>query len=103
MQVEADAILVSQVVSVSTKAEKKEGRVHLKSECRRGEPYDYFLYDHREIREADSVEFAHEVVVVTNLYSTATQKRVWTIQSTCVDKADLDSALQEEAIAIVRN
>ena len=99
---EADAILVTHIVSVSTSAEVREGRVEVKSECRGGNPADYFLYDHEELREPDSVSFAHEVVVVSNLYAAASGTRLWTIQSTCVDKAELDSAIRAEAQAIVR-
>jgi hypothetical protein len=99
---ESEAILVTHIVSVSTSAEVREGRVDIKSECRGGNPADYFLYDHEELREPDSVSFAHEVVVVSNLYDVKTGTRLWTIQSTCVDKAELDSVMQEEAKAIVR-
>jgi hypothetical protein len=98
----SDAILVTHIVSVSTMAEVHEGRVDIRSECRGGNPADYFLYDHEELREPDSVTFAHEVVVVSNLYEASTGTRLWTIQSTCVDKANLDSAMRDEAKAIVR-
>lgn len=98
----SDAILISHVVSVSTTAEVVEGRVDVISECRGGDPADYFLYDHHELREPDSVRFANEVVMVTSLYDTATEKRMWTIQSTCFEKADLDDVLQSEAKAIVK-
>ena len=99
---EADAILITHVVSVSTSAEVQEGRVDIKSECRGGNPADYFLYDHEELRQPDSVSFAHEVVVVSNLYRADTGTRLWTIQSTCVDKAELESVMADEARAIVR-
>jgi hypothetical protein len=99
---EADAILITHVVSVSTTAEVNKGRVDIKSECRGGNPADYFLYDHEELREPDSVSFAHEVVVVSNLYDADTGARLWTIQSTCVDKAELESVMADEARAIVR-
>lgn len=98
----SEAILITHVVSVSTSAEVREGRVDIKSECRGGNPADYFLYDHDELREPDSVTFAHEVVVVSNLYDADTGTRLWTIQSTCVDKAELDSVMRDEARAIVR-
>ena len=98
----SEAILVTHVVSVSTSAEVREGRVDVRSECRGGNPADYFLYDYDELREPDSVTFAHEVVVVSNLYDAQTGTRLWTIQSTCVDKAELDSVMRDEARAIVR-
>ncbi|MEQ9563152.1 MAG: hypothetical protein RLN69_11570, partial [Woeseiaceae bacterium] len=72
------------------------------SECRGGNPVDFFLYDRDELREPDSVSIAHEVTMLTNLYEAGTGKRIWTIQSTCFDKADFDAVLRQEAAAIVR-
>ena len=42
------------------------------------------------------------MTVVTNLYDTASEKRIWTIQSTCFEKSSMAAVLQEEAGAIVR-
>ena len=69
---------------------------------RGGDLVDLFLYDHEFIREPDSVKVAHTVTVVTNLYDVASRDRVWTIQSTCFDKASMEDVLLDEAIAIVR-
>ena len=98
----ADGILISQVVSVDTRMEKTEGRADIVSTCRGGDPVDIFLYDHKVIREPDSVKMAHTVTVVTSLYDTASQERIWTIQSTCFEKASMEAVLQDEAGAIVR-
>ena len=98
----ADGILISHIVSVDTSVETTEGRSEIESTCRGGDPVDIFLYDHKVIREPDSVKMAHTVTVVTNLYDTASRSRVWTIQSTCFEKASMAAVLQEEAGAIVR-
>jgi hypothetical protein len=39
---------------------------------------------------------------VSNLYEAGSGTRLWTIQSTCFDKAHLDSVMRDEARAIVR-
>jgi hypothetical protein len=98
----SDAILIAHLVSVSAKPEVVKGRTEIKSECRGGNPIDYFLYDHEEIREPDSVAIAREVIMVTNLYDAGTGARIWTIQSTCFEKSDFDAILAQEAQAIVR-
>lgn len=98
----ADGILISHIVSVDTSVETAEGRSEIESTCRGGDLVDIFLYDHKVIREPDSVEMAHTVTVVTNLYDTASKSRVWTIQSTCFEKASMAAVLQQEAGAIVR-
>lgn len=48
------------------------------------------------------MKVAHTVVAVSNLYDASNGKRLWTIQSTCFEKASMDEVLQEEAKAIVR-
>ena len=98
----ADGILISHVVSVDTSIETAEGREDIESTCRGGDLVDYFLYDHKVVREPDSVKVAHTVTVVTNLYDATSRDRVWTIQSTCFDKASMEVVLLEEASAIVR-
>lgn len=98
----ADAILVTHIASVVTTAEFEEGRVDVLSECRTGDLAEYFLYDYEELKEPDNVRFAHTVVVVTNLYDAGDRERIWTIQSTCFEKATMDEVLLEEARAITR-
>ena len=101
-QSDSEAILVTHIVSVDTTAEKQEGRTDLTSVCREGDPADYFLYDYEELKEPDNVRFAHTVVAVTSLYDVAEGERIWTIQSTCFEKATFDEVLIEEAEVITR-
>ena len=100
--VAADAILVTHVASLDTEVDVQKGRTDVVSECRGGDPLDYFLYDHRTITEPDSVRIAHTVTVISNLYDARTRERLWTIQSTCFDKSTMPEVMSEEAIAIVR-
>lgn len=98
----ADGILITHIASVDTAIEVSKGRVDVMSECRGGDPLDYFLYDRVILAEPDSVKVAHTVVVITNLYDARTQDRIWTIQSTCFEKSRMSEAIREEANAIVR-
>ena len=98
----ADAILITHIVSVDTRLDIDTGRTDILSECRGGDPVDYFLYDHRELKEPDTVKIAHTVVAVSNLYDASDGERLWTIQSTCFENTSMDEVLREEAKAIVR-
>jgi hypothetical protein len=100
--VEADGILVTHIASVDTSIDMVEGRAEIKSTCRGGDPVDYFLYDHKLIREPASVKLAHTVIVIANLYDAGSQERIWTIQSTCFEKTSMAAVLLDEADAIVR-
>jgi len=98
----ADGILVTHIASVDTSIDMQEGRADIESTCRGGDPLDYFLYDHKVVREPNSVKVAHTVVVITNMYDAGSRDRIWTIQSTCFEKASMSDVLVEEANAIVR-
>lgn len=101
-EINAEAILITHIASVDTEIDVVKGREQLKSTCRRGDPVDYFLYDHDVIAEPDTVKVAHTLVVISNLYDGRSHERVWTIQSTCFGKDSLSEVLTEEANAIVR-
>lgn len=98
----ADGLLISHIASVETSVEQQPDREELLSECRGGDPIDFFLYDHKVIKVPGTVRLAHTVVVITSFLDAATGSRVWTIQSTCFRKADINEALLEESDAIVR-
>lgn len=100
--VAADGILITHIASVDTEIDVVAGQEQLKSTCRRGDPVDYFLYDHDIIAEPDTVKVAHTLVVISNLYDGRSRERIWTIQSTCFGKDSLSEVLAEEAAAIVR-
>lgn len=97
-----DGILITHIASLDTTLDMEEGREDILSTCRGGNPVDFFLYDREVLIEPDSIKIAHTVVVITNLYDTASRKRVWSIQSTCFEKASIDEVLFEETEAIVR-
>ena len=101
-EVGADGILITHIASVDTSVDLEKGREDFKSTCRRGDPVDYFLYDHKVLREPDSVKVAHTVIVITNLYDARSRDRIWTIQSTCFEKTSIAETLLDEAEAIVR-
>lgn len=98
----SDAILIAHLVSVSEEVEIADDRTSIKSECRGGNPIDYFLYDHEEIREPGSVSIAREVTMVSNLYDARSGARVWTVQSTCFEKSAFEAILNKEARAVVQ-
>ena len=98
----ADAILVTHFVSTETNAVEEEGRSDVVSVCRSGDPADYFLYDYDEIKVPNTLKVAHTVVAVSSLYDASNGERLWSIQSTCFEKASFDEVLDEEARVITK-
>jgi hypothetical protein len=101
-EVGADGVLISHFVSVDTEMGTDKGREEIISTCRRGDPLQHFVYDHKVLKEPDSVKLAHTVIVVTNLYDVIGQNRIWTIQSTCFEKSSMAEAINDEARAIAQ-
>jgi hypothetical protein len=101
-EIGADGILITHIVSIDTTMDMEEGREEIVSTCRGGNPVDFFLYDREVLTEPDSIRVAHTVAVITNLYDSASGKRVWSIQSTCFNKVSLEEVLFDETKAIVR-
>lgn len=97
-----DGILITHIASVDTTMDHEKGREEILSTCRGGNPVDFFLYDREVLTEPDSIKVAHTVVVVTNLYDAGSRARVWSIQSTCFEKASMAEVLMDESKAIVR-
>lgn len=97
----ADAILITHIASVDTRVTVEPGGSVL-AECQGDDTMQYSLYEQDELKQDDSVQVAHTVVAITNLYDSKSGRRLWTIQSTCFEKASMDEVLQEEARAIVR-
>ena len=98
----AQAILMTHIANIQHELDIDKGMEHIMTECRGGDPVNAFIYNTQEIRESDDVKLAHTVVVISNLYDVETDERIWTIQSTCFDKASMHDVLHEEAAAIVR-
>ena len=101
-QAGADAILITHVAGVDSTAEIAEGRQDIQPECRGGDLADYFLYDYKVLRQPESVRMSHTVIVIANLHDAPSRERIWTIQSTCYDKASMSEVIVDEAEAIVR-
>ncbi len=100
-RIDADAVLLLRVVRVDVAAGLDEGRTEIKKTCRRGDPYDLFLYDYEELREPDALTLEHTVVLRSELYRSHDGAVLWGIESTCYRKATLDDALNEQALAVV--
>ncbi|MEO0997686.1 MAG: hypothetical protein AAFX58_09220 [Pseudomonadota bacterium] len=100
-RIDAEAVLLLRIVRVDVAAGIDAGRTDIKKTCRRGDPYDLFLYDYEELREPDALTLEHTVVLRSELYRGDDGAVLWGIESTCYRKATLDDALNEQALAVV--
>jgi hypothetical protein len=65
-----------------------------------GQLFDLFGYDYAELNTPARIEQAPAITFVTELYSTADRKKIWSIESLSFDKATATDLINEQAATI---
>jgi hypothetical protein len=91
------AVLVTRVESFSVDVEKLEDRADVKVTCRRGAPYDFFLYDYEELPIPDEIVITQQAVLTADLYRADEGTRLWGIRSECFELSSINEALSRHA------
>ena len=99
----ADAVMITRLLSVESRAEVEQGRSTFDASPRGNVPIaDFFRYDYAEYQDPMVITTVRTVVLATDLYSVATENRVWSVESTSFDKASDDAILYDVARSISR-
>ena len=80
-EINADAVLITQLSSLDTKATVKDMRPEKTVNFRPTYYYDVFSVEVTEYVEPQSVEFEYDLVLTTELLSVRERKGVWAIQA----------------------
>ena len=97
----ADAVLVTRLEDVERRAEIEEGRSTLSVDRRDDVPLaDFFRYDYTEYRDPMVITTVTTVVLVTDLYNVADEARIWSVQSTSLDKTTVVDTIDSASRAI---
>ena len=101
----SDAVLITRLLDEQVRAEVEEGRSTAASAERRNDVAlaDFFRYDYVEHPDPMTVTTIRTVLVASDLYDVATETRVWSAQSTTIDKESVDSAITGVAEAVTRS
>ena len=65
-----------------------------------GSSLDLFGYDYDELNRDVSIQQSQAITFITEVYSTATQRKIWAIESLSFDKATADELISEQAAMI---
>lgn len=65
-----------------------------------GQAFDLFGYDYPELNYATSIERAPAITFVTEIYSTADNRKIWSIDTLSFDKATATDLVDEQAATI---
>lgn len=65
-----------------------------------GQAFDLFGYDYEELNNVASIEQATAITLVTELYSTADNRKIWAIDTLSFDKASVTELINEQVSTI---
>jgi len=107
-KIEADAVLVTQLVSLRSKGTMTDMNPEATYNFRPTYYYDVWSVDVEEYVEPQAVDYEHSLVLATQLYSVLNKDVVWAIESKSKIKQDFDEQLNysiyvDEADAITTN
>jgi hypothetical protein len=82
-----DAVLVTRLVDYDVQVERREGRSTAQAQRRDNVPLaDFFRYDYVEYQDPMTSTVVRTVMLVTDLYNVAGESRIWSVESTSIDK-----------------
>jgi len=65
-----------------------------------GFAFDLFTYDYAKLNAPTNIQLSSAITFVSELYSVADRKKVWSIETLSFDKASVDEQISEQAAAI---
>ena len=107
-ELDSDAVLVSQLASLQTKAKMKDMNPEVSYNVRPTYYYNVWSVEQEEYIEPQGLELKHSLVLATQLYSVRTLEPVWGIEAKSKLKVDYAhrgdySIIVDEAEAITRH
>lgn len=96
-----DAVLLTRVKGQESSVSVKRGSSETKTTRRNENAFDLFRYDYEVLNEPDRVEVNTTIMLITELYAAADEKKVWAIESASYNKNDVSQLIDGEVDAIV--
>jgi hypothetical protein len=97
----ADAVLVTRVVDIKTQSEIDQGQTQAEVARKSDVPLaDFFRYEYVESADAMTVTTVRTVILETDVYDAASEKKVWGVESTSFDKQTAYGVIDGVARAI---
>lgn len=96
-----DAVLLSRVTDSGIDASVSAGPADAKATVKGGSPFNLFRYDYEELNEPEIIDLNRTVVLTTELYAAAEQRKVWAVETTSSNKPNIGELVETSAEAIV--
>jgi hypothetical protein len=100
-ETDADGVLITRLLDSQVRAELDRQTSSTRVDRRNNIPIaDFFRYEYTEIEDPMSISTIGSVSLVSDLYSVATGTRVWSAQSTAVEKREVLDVIEGVADAL---
>jgi hypothetical protein len=97
----ADAVLVTRVVDIEAQTEITQGQTQAERQRKSDVPLaDFFRYDYAESPDAMTVTTVRTVILQTDVYDAASERKVWSVESSSFDKQTAYGVIDGVARAI---
>jgi hypothetical protein len=97
-----DAVLVSRVLDTDTDLDVKNSVTGTKVTRKDGGVLDLFRYDYEDLHEPMSLELKTKVKIATELYSAASEQKVWSIDSVSSATENIGQLIEDAAENVVK-
>jgi hypothetical protein len=92
----SDAVLITRLLDTQARADIEQGRSTAEAQRRHDVPIaDFFRYDYAEYQDPMTVTTVRTVVLVSDLYSTAAETKIWSAESTAFEKETAAAVITE--------
>lgn len=95
-----DAVLVTRVKDRELSANVRNGPAATEPTAIGGSVFNLFRYDYEELNEPEIIDLSRTVVLTTELFAAADERRVWAIETTSRNKSNIGELIDSSADAI---
>jgi len=97
-----DAVLLTRVLDARSNVKIQQGSTAAKVTRRNDRPIDFFRYDYEELDEPDDYKFNAAATLLTDLYSAADEKKVWTLEISNKGTDNVGALIDSSAAEVVK-
>lgn len=94
-EIGAQGILITEIGTIDAEFERIEERTDIKMTCRGGS--ELFLYDYEEITTPAQLKIKQHIVLGASLYRSADGRKLWSIETDCLDACSAREAAARHA------
>ena len=101
-RIEADAVLVSSVKKLEFATKVDTEYTEVSQTHKDGNLFDFFRYEYKEVKSPEFVKLTYDVTLTTDVYDSATGKKVYALETTTVDGDSAFEIILSESMAIAK-